>query len=59
MKPSKLVFNDDSKVNNIIKGFESKFMTYDDFKHDVNLKKNVKSVKKPLIDALKDEFKNI
>jgi hypothetical protein len=59
VKPSKLVFNDDSKVNNIIKPFEIKLMTNDEFKHVDNLNKNVKSVNKKLIDALKDEFKNI
>lgn len=60
MTPSKLVFNDASKVNEIklSNGFESKVMQNDKATHDQNLNKNVKGINKTLIEALKEKFKN-
>jgi hypothetical protein len=60
MTPSKLVFNDASKVNEIklSNGFESKVMREDKATHDENLSKNVKGINKTLIEALKEKFKN-
>lgn len=61
MTPSKFVFNDASKVNEITlqSGFESKVMQNDKATHDENLDKNVKGINKKLIEALKEEFKNL
>jgi len=61
VKPSKLVTNDDSSVKDITlpNGFEGKLMTNDLPTHKENLNKMVQSVNKKLIDALKEEFKNL
>ena len=59
MTPSKFVFNDTSKVNEIQSGFESKVMQNDKPNHQENLDKNVEGINKKLIEALKEEFKNL
>jgi hypothetical protein len=61
VKSSKLVTNDNTSVKDITlsSGFEGKMMANDLPTHNENLNKNVQSVNKKLIDALKEEFKKI
>ena len=60
VKSSKLVTNDDSSVKDIKSPFDGgKIMTNDGATHNDNLNKDVQSVNKKLIEALKEEFKKI
>jgi len=63
VKSSKLVTNDNTSTEvkdiTLSSGFEGKMMANDLPTHNENLNKNVQSVNKKLIDALKEEFKKI